>query len=108
MTLTLAAEQVGRGDVGLAWLMMRIGFRPYLSLSFPKIGLEKSWLRLNRLEIRPIWNAFRPSDSPSKGSIGITMLKPNTSVKIMMNMIKRDFFIIRFTELIIIFNLKNT
>ena len=66
----------------LTWLNIKMGFLPKRSLSFPVIGLANNWHKLNRLKIKPTWNAFKPKDNPRNGRTGMTMLKPKISVKI--------------------------
>ena len=69
----------------LTWLKINKGFLPKWSLSFPVIGLANNWQKLNTLIINPICTGVNPMDKPRNGSSGITILKPNTSVKIIRN-----------------------
>ena len=72
----------------LNWLTSKTGFLPNRSLIFPVIGLANNWHILNTLTINAIWSLFRPKESPKKGRTGKTILNPNISVNIIINIIR--------------------
>lgn len=62
-------------------LRIKMGLRPYLSESLPKIAEKRNWNREKRAITTPTRKTLPPTLSIRRGRIGITIPNPSKSIK---------------------------